>query len=308
MARGDDIGAIARATPGVLGPDTSEIQRLTEITAQEQADDAEVTIPARAVVGRLLNLTAGGSDAIASPILCDDTDWTVELQANAIPGGVLSTLAATGYFVASITYGIGGAKFTKMLAPVGLRVRRWAGTGRQVSVNVTWQGAGPAGNPSSGVTIAGNPTLNVWAAISRGGQNKAPIEWWAPEWILSQPGGTTDALYGGAAPQLVSGAAAQGVLLAARLAVATMPTGAGATGNMVMLFDSPSGTAPTDDASPIWRSKPLIAASDWDAYDDEFGPQIEWNQGLWVAQSSTYNNWTACGAGGGFTFDLKQGS
>ena len=151
--------------------------------------------------------------------------------------------------------------------------------------------------------------INVGLSISKDGQNKLPIEWFAPEWIMSQQGGAGGALYGGIVPQLVSGAAAQGIMLALQANLVTVPgSGAGSTALAIMLFDSAAGTAPLTGAVPIWSSVPLTVPYEWASWDDEFGPQIEWDQSLWVAASSTFDTWTACASGASFRLDLKQGS
>ena len=286
--------------------DEDELTRIATDASIDAADDDPHEPEGFAQFGNSILVAPGQAAGLdTGRPLVTEQEWTIEVQAYSLPNGALSTTQSQGYLQAIISWSVGAATFRKTLQPIGLRVRRVPLTARHVTVNVAWVGPG-ANNPSA---PASTP-IPVSICISRGGRNKAPIEWWAPQWLLTQEGGTAGALYGAITTQLVSGAQTSGILLAARLAVAAMAaSGAGATGMMVMLFDSPAGgSAPTTTAVPIWRSKPLVAANDWDAYDDEFGPAIEWDTGLWVGASSTYGTWTACGATPSFTFDLKQGS
>ena len=282
-----------------------ELERLTGI-AEEEADS--LRIPSGAALGRVCNVLPGQPDAAQTPSLPIDLEWTVTIQAASLPNNAKSTTQAAGYLAAYVTFSVGGTFFTKVIAPLGKRVRRLSGiTARQVTVQIQWIGPGATSNPSS--PSAATTPCSVRVGFARGGQSKLPMEFFGAQWINTQAGGVAGALYGAVTPQVLSGAAASGLMTACRLNVSTMPTGAGATMMWIHLFDaSTTGATPTTGAVPLWESKPLLAAGDWDAFSDEFDPENEWTSGLWIGASSTSGTWTACGATPSFRFDLKAGA
>lgn len=240
-----------------------------------------------------------------SPTLDSDADLMVEVCVNVTPDGLAPNIRGNlGYVQAVVEWRSAESSFqgvnAKTLRPIGQRVRRLPVRGSHVRVTVSWVNA---------VLLASlnTPAIQVNLSIGQRVHEASPAEWLCPEWVktaaLNVPGG----LYGGTAAQAVSGALTSGVILGTRISLDAAPTGAGATKCYVMAFDS--AAAPVANAIPIWSSKPLLASGDWDSFDDEIAAGgLEWDKELWVALSSTAGIYTPVGAGGAFTFDLKQGN
>lgn len=260
--------------------------------------------------GQLLEQGSAAQDDLAGPgelAVPGGGDQIVTIQAEALPGGILSITAATGYLYAIVRWGIGDAKFKFQVLPLTLSVERVPVPGATwVSVQVGW--SSPGSSPTNYVGAGGNITVDVGLGESRIAD---PSQWQAPMWVLTQQGGVGGTLYGATTPQQVSGlpsllGVTKGSLLVARSSVAAMPTGAGAAAFWLLFYDK--ATAPNGTDLPILRSKPLTAVGDWWQYSDELACQHQWATLLWVAASSTPGLYTAVGGGSAFvTVDLKVG-
>ena len=253
--------------------------------------------------GALLTVGPGSPATVSTPPQNFDTNWTIEMQVKTFPPGISATSPfATDIYVATVTYTIGSATFTKYVLLLGKVVRRLPLTARQVTVTVS------VTNASFSLAELPVGQGQVAVGISHGNGAKNPIEQYAPYWNNCAAGSTAGALYmTSTSPQSVPLVTPQGLLLAARVSVVTMPTGAGSSGFFVMLFDS--STQPNNLAVPIWVSKPLTAVNDWDAWDDEFAPSVEWDSGsLWIGASSTAGTYAACGSAPSFRADFKMGN
>ena len=252
--------------------------------------------------GTILTVGPGSPATVYAPAESKDTNWSIELQAVQLPGGALKISQSAGYLAAFITYCIGGAKFTKTIAPIGLNVRRIPVVGRQVTVTVFMSAPGApifSGNTAATGAPSTTAPVQVQVGIAHDNQSHVPVEYFGPQWI--NPGSNT--YMNSTAQQAVYGAQSRGVLLAIRTSVLFMPTGGGSSAFWIMLFDQ-TGVGGT---YPIWRSKPLTAVNDWDSWDDQLGPSIEWAQGLWIGASTTPLVYNAVGGAPSFSFDVKVG-
>jgi hypothetical protein len=269
---------------------------------QADVHDELPVVEALTQYGTTLTVGPGVPGTISTPPGDVDFNHTIEIQAQSLPGGVLSTTAATGYLAAFVSYYVGGAQFTKTIAPIGLNVRRIPVSGRQVTVTVFLS---PPGAPAQGGTSASGATLatapvKVNVAVCHENESKLPIEFYGPQWIQA---GIGNIYMTGTAQQAVNGVQSRGILLAARISVTFMPTGAGSSAFWVHLFDQTAAGG----TYPIWRSGALTADYQSYSFDDEFGPCIEWDQGLWIGASSVAGQYSACGGAPLFTLDLKVG-
>jgi hypothetical protein len=228
-------------------------------------------------------------NAIWTPMRKKPTMWTVTIAVDNVPLRTDNS-APNGQLKAYIQYMLGGIPFTKTVFITSTTPRRFPVQGRQIQVNVSWEGISP-------VLLDVNPkTVNFSVACEEG--EYPTIEYYSPRWVRNppSPGGVLLDKY-----LVFTG---QGMLMSAFGYLTAF--GAGDVRYYPMFFDYTGGPPPTTPA--IMVGQPLVAVNQGFSFDDEFSPQVPFSKGLYVALSSTDIVYTAPGAGAQWRCDCKLGT
>ena len=165
--------------------------------------------------------------------------------------------------------------------------------GRRVQIDMAWCNA-------SAADVTAKAAVRYQVGAAEGGWTDSPLDFYFPQRVTQN---VANADHG----QLAL-AAGPGILLSAQSFVTAMPAAPGNTAVCVMFFDSAQTARPANGAQPILCSPPIVAAFGGQNFDGGLSPTVRYKFGLLWALSSTFDTFTACGAGGSARVDCQLGA